>query len=350
MSELETDLASLVEHTIVDYDSNDDASSGLSDRTPTPPPPIPSSDNILDEEDEEALPVLQDQPPAAEIVNQPADEPIAQHLGTNVTITPLQSLTNKTSDDEYFRKKTEDMRRRQAQKKAEFLERNEQEYRTKLEQEEAQRLAAQQKSRESREARIKAKERKDTALRAQIQQVIVKHKDNEALAKARARLRLEIHRPHTPDANNPSGYHEIRYDGGEEYAGDWNSEGQRHGVGSLKMSNGGKYTGEFKEGSASGVGSIVYSDSSRYDGEWEGNQYHGLGVFVAGDGSRFEGQFVKNEPCGFGIFSFSDGEHGNPRMEGEWKGTKLIRRCKVGPIIKEAQNVATQAKDTQLCY
>ena len=40
----------------------------------------------------------------------------------------------------------------------------------------------------------------------------------------------------------------VGYDGGEVYEGQWDGEGRRHGRGSLTLTDGSRYTGQFKAG------------------------------------------------------------------------------------------------------
>ena len=45
-------------------------------------------------------------------------------------------------------------------------------------------------------------------------------------------------------------------------------QGLRHGVGTLRWSNGDEYIGEFKRGFRSGAGSLTERDR-KYEGEWK---------------------------------------------------------------------------------
>ena len=59
-------------------------------------------------------------------------------------------------------------------------------------------------------------------------------------------------------------YGSYRYSDGSEYIGEWDSKGQRHGVGQLKAPDGSIYVGQFENGMCSGLGVLVFSDGSRY--------------------------------------------------------------------------------------
>jgi len=47
--------------------------------------------------------------------------------------------------------------------------------------------------------------------------------------------------------------------------GEWNEDGQRHGLGQLIFSDQAKYRGRFENGLFSGLGSITYPDGSKYN-------------------------------------------------------------------------------------
>ena len=48
------------------------------------------------------------------------------------------------------------------------------------------------------------------------------------------------------------------------YLGEWNEDGQRHGLGQLIFHDNAKYRGRFENGLFSGLGSISYPDGSKY--------------------------------------------------------------------------------------
>ena len=59
-------------------------------------------------------------------------------------------------------------------------------------------------------------------------------------------------------------YGSYRYNDGSEYIGEWDSKGQRHGVGQLTSQDGSVYVGQFQHGLCSGLGVLVFSDGARY--------------------------------------------------------------------------------------
>ena len=50
---------------------------------------------------------------------------------------------------------------------------------------------------------------------------------------------------------------------GTRYVGDWNSKGLRHGVGSLRLSDGSSYDGGFQNGLFSRLGVLVFPDGAK---------------------------------------------------------------------------------------
>ena len=117
-----------------------------------------------------------------------------------------------------------------------------------------------------------------------------------------------------------AGRHKFKYDDGDEYDGEWNEDGQRHGFGRLTFSDKTSYVGYFKEGLCHGHGVLKLSDGSSYEGEFSEGKYGGYGVFRRKDGMKFEGQFVDGKVNGLGLATFADGTTGRPKNEGKEDG------------------------------
>ena len=49
---------------------------------------------------------------------------------------------------------------------------------------------------------------------------------------------------------------------GAEYSGHWNSDGEKHGIGTLKFQDGSHYKGQFANGLSSGLGIMTFNDGS----------------------------------------------------------------------------------------
>lgn len=56
------------------------------------------------------------------------------------------------------------------------------------------------------------------------------------------------------------------------------------------------------------TGSYKYEDTTRYIGEWNSRgQKHGMGHLVLPDGTRYDGAFNNGLSSGLGVMTFPDG-------------------------------------------
>ncbi|KAK0083113.1 hypothetical protein PV325_009311 [Microctonus aethiopoides] len=101
----------------------------------------------------------------------------------------------------------------------------------------------------------------------------------------------------------------------DEYEGDRNDKGERHGYGKTLSSNGDVYIGEYRQGFRHGKGLYVFKNGSKYDGEWRCGLKHGQGIFWYPDGTRYEGEWKDDTKCGFGIYEYMNKDI----YEGGWK-------------------------------
>mmetsp|Transcript_36811 Transcript_36811/g.49286 ORF Transcript_36811/g.49286 Transcript_36811/m.49286 type:complete len:475 (+) Transcript_36811:145-1569(+) len=101
----------------------------------------------------------------------------------------------------------------------------------------------------------------------------------------------------------------------EEYEGEYNSEGLRHGKGKIKWSNGDTFDGTFRDGMRNGLGTLIYHDGSSYKGGWKNDVFHGYGVQKLADEYIYYGNFVHGTCNGHGQCVFSNGD----RYFGGWK-------------------------------
>lgn len=141
-----------------------------------------------------------------------------------------------------------------------------------------------------------------------------------------------------------AGYHEVQYDDGDQYAGDWNAEGKRQGFGVLTFADGSRYSGNFDAGMCEGHGVLTFRDGAKYEGEFASGKFHGYGIYNRSDGMKFEGQFRDGNVHGSGLLTFSDGTSGLPRQEGEWDGGRLVRRGKAEGAVRAAGEAAVKAR------
>lgn len=141
-----------------------------------------------------------------------------------------------------------------------------------------------------------------------------------------------------------AGYHEVLYDEGDQYKGDWNTNAEREGFGVLTFADGSRYSGKFVAGLCEGPGVLTFPDKSKYEGEFARGKYNGHGVFQRADGMKYEGEFYDGMIKGMGLLTFADGTNGRPRQEGEWDGTRLVRRAKADEHVRQAQDASVKAK------
>lgn len=76
--------------------------------------------------------------------------------------------------------------------------------------------------------------------------------------------------------------------------------------------------------------------------------FNGFGVYTRCDGMMYEGGFKNGNPNGPGLVTFPDGTNGDPRLEGYFEGTKLLRRENVPEYIKKARACQQRARSTTL--
>lgn len=141
-----------------------------------------------------------------------------------------------------------------------------------------------------------------------------------------------------------AGYHEVMYDDGDQYKGEWSAQGKREGFGVLTFADGARYVGNFREGLCEGKGVLTFPDNSKYEGDFKGGKYHGTGVYQRADGMKFQGEFKNGQVDGSGLLTFSDGTSGRPRQEGNWSGAQLLKRCKASDAVRRAEEAATTAR------
>ncbi|XP_071826960.1 MORN repeat-containing protein 4-like isoform X1 [Apostichopus japonicus] len=137
------------------------------------------------------------------------------------------------------------------------------------------------------------------------------------------------------------------YQDGEEYRGDW-VEGKKQGLGELTMTDGTKYTGGFENGLFSGVGVLAFPDGSKFEGQFSGGKFEGYGIFKGAHGMTFEGEFKQGKVSGKGLITFPDGQHGLPRREGIFEGTRLVERTRSTDAVERARQAAMNAGTIQV--
>jgi len=96
------------------------------------------------------------------------------------------------------------------------------------------------------------------------------------------------------------------------YEGPLNVYGQRHGLGTLKWSNGDVYSGNFVNGVRQGAGKLTFGKNGaggEYVGDWKSNLMHGTGSRRFPNGDLYTGPYVQGKRQGAqGRFYFSNGD------------------------------------------
>ena len=95
-----------------------------------------------------------------------------------------------------------------------------------------------------------------------------------------------------------------------------------HGSGDFLMSDGSKYSGEWKEINGQkvrdGMGTMT-SGPETYKGQWVGDKMNGEGVYSFASGAVFKGHFKDNVFEGEGEYIFPDGAI----YSGQWHNNKM---------------------------
>jgi hypothetical protein len=78
--------------------------------------------------------------------------------------------------------------------------------------------------------------------------------------------------------------------------------------GTLRLPDGGNYSGEIKNSLMHGKGIRKFPDGSSYAGEFQDNKMHGKGAFTFSNGDKYIGEFLDDSTHGLGTIIFSNGE------------------------------------------
>jgi hypothetical protein len=100
------------------------------------------------------------------------------------------------------------------------------------------------------------------------------------------------------------------------YTGEYNDNGQMHGIGSIKRYlSGYEYEGEFKDGAMTGTGVFNWENGDSYTGDVLNGILHGYGIIYYSSGCTYEGTWRNNCKHGTGIYFYTSGD----TYDGEWK-------------------------------
>ncbi len=100
------------------------------------------------------------------------------------------------------------------------------------------------------------------------------------------------------------------------YTGEYNDNGQMHGIGSIKRYlSGYEYEGEFKDGAMTGTGVFNWENGDSYTGDVLNGILHGYGIIYYSSGCTYEGTLRNNCKHGTGIYYYTSGD----TYDGEWR-------------------------------
>lgn len=150
----------------------------------------------------------------------------------------------------------------------------------------------------------------------------------------------------------------LHFADGSEYVGYWESN-KMHGEGTRRFPNGNVYTGRYREGKRSGQGRCYYANGDMYVGEWVSDQMTGFGRYYYNNGQCFEGHFQAGRRNGFGKYQLTDGRvdiyrYENDKRVGEgvrWSSNrKKAWKLRDGKVqkkvnLKDASAIAKRIED-----
>ena len=105
----------------------------------------------------------------------------------------------------------------------------------------------------------------------------------------------------------PEGRGTLVMSSGGIYEGQWLA-GRYHGQGKYTDATGDVYEGAFVQGEKQGHGKSTYADGSVYEGGFVKNNRQGRGKVTYSSGSSYDGEWADDEQHGIGTYTFADGE------------------------------------------
>eukprot|EP01031_Cornospumella_fuschlensis_P028910 gene28910-34887_t len=108
------------------------------------------------------------------------------------------------------------------------------------------------------------------------------------------------------------------------YDGAMNEQGQRHGYGVMKYTNGDVYEGMWETDKKHGLGKQIHRNGDIYEGEFVHGRKHGKGKYTYASGDSYEGGIVNGMREGWGVYRFVNGStytyHTGAQYTGDWEG------------------------------
>ena len=139
-------------------------------------------------------------------------------------------------------------------------------------------------------------------------------------ARERARIARDQTAPAARKAAGP-GARTIKLPNGGSYTGAVVNE-RRQGLGVLTLPTGYRYEGQWDDDGAAGLGISIDANKERYEGEWRNGDRNGRGVYLWPSLQKFEGDYRDGVRNGLGVLTHAD----NERQEGQWVNGKANGR------------------------
>lgn len=104
-----------------------------------------------------------------------------------------------------------------------------------------------------------------------------------------------------------NGWGKMNISQGYKYTGQWKN-GRPHGKGTATTPAGNEITGDnWREGRLQGHGVETYKNGRKYVGQFKNSRYNGIGIDIYPDGVKYTGQFKDGHPSGRGKLIFPNG-------------------------------------------
>jgi hypothetical protein len=102
----------------------------------------------------------------------------------------------------------------------------------------------------------------------------------------------------------------------EDYRGERDQQGRKHGVGVKEYAMGGRYAGQWEKDQRHGEGRLEWDTGETYDGDFENDTMTGFGTYNAENGNKYTGEYMDGKKCGAGTMLYvMQGD----KYEGQWK-------------------------------
>ena len=75
------------------------------------------------------------------------------------------------------------------------------------------------------------------------------------------------------------------------------------------------YEGDYLDGQRHGIGTITLADGFKYTGDWEYGEITGVGIATYANGDIYQGSFVKGKRQGRGTIKFASGESSSVKWD-----------------------------------